>query len=245
MTTKDKMIAVLLSLIVAGIIYGWWYKSQRDDQAMRMNNTLGALIPLQHVNDSLAFKIAEMVPAEEIQKHLDKESQLARRIKSGDERILALQSANTVTRVDSFPVLFTKILGTAWAFDKQDRWYHVAGIADSMGLFFDTFETRDSLTFAFTQSKDGILYGYIANHSPYNHILNANFLIDSKQYYTAPWFRWDGFGIVGGVRFPGGYFGVDVKGTLWNQVEISPRFVSDGKAFEKSLEARWRLPIFK
>lgn len=239
------LVIALLAVVSLGSLGFYLYKDQRDTEIRKANNDLAKLIPLQAVNDSLHYQIASMVPAEEIQKHLDKESQLAKTIKAQDQRILFLASASSESRVDSFPVLFVKVVGKPWMFDKSDKWFHVSGIADSMGLFFDDFQTRDSLTFAITQSREGILYGYIANHSPYNHIMNADFMIDSKQYYTPPWFRFDGVGIVGSVGSPGtNYLGVDVRATLWNQFEISPRFTTQDGVFKKSIEGRWRLPVF-
>ncbi len=244
-TLQTKIITALAAgiMLLAGVFY--WYVGHRDDELMAANNELAKLIPLQHVNDSLAFRIAAMVPAEDIQDHLDKESQLAKMIAEKDQRILFLVNATTRTRIDSFPVPIVRTVRRDGTFATGDYWFDVSGWLDSMNVHFDRFEVRDSITLAITQAREGILYGYIANHSPYNRIMNADFTIDSKQYFTPPWFKFNGFGIVGGAGSPGlNYLGVDVKATFWNALELSPRFTVNNGVFTKSIEGRWRLPLF-
>jgi hypothetical protein len=246
MTIQYKIIIglVVVILLMAGAFVA--YTKHRDEQIAAANNKLAELIPLQHANDSLAFKIAGMVPAEEIQKHLDKEAQLAKTIKDRDERILVLASAKTETSVPTFSVPIVHTIHAAGNFLKNDRWFSVSGWLDSADIHFENFATWDSLTFAITQSREGILYGYIANHSPYNKVLNADFVIDSKQYYKAPWFRWDGVGIVGSYGSPAAQFiGVDARAVFWDQFEITPRATVGSDGFRKSIEGRWRLPLFR
>jgi hypothetical protein len=245
---KNKVIKWLAIALVAVVSIGsigfYIYKDHRDTEVRSANNKLADLIPLQAVNDSLHYKIASMVPAEEIQKHIEKESQLQKTIKGQDERILALVSSRTETNVPAFVVPIVRTVQASGLFAKHDPWFDISGWLDSIGIHFETFRTWDSLTFAFTQTREGFIKGYVANHNPYNIVKNADFMIDSKQYYAPPWFRFDGFGVVVALGTSSSYVGVDARAVFWDKFELSPRFVSDGKAFNKLIEGRWRLSFF-
>lgn len=234
---KIRLGLVGVIVVLLGVIF--YLNRRHDAQIEAANNQLANLIPLQHVNDSLAYRVAKMVSPEEAQRLMDEKSQLRKTIQAKNEQILFLASTAMEARAESVYVPVYKRVGKTFWFAKEDDWFSISGRADTSQVFLETIQTRDSITVAITRSEQGLLFGYLQNHSPYNRILNGDFAVAWQP--DKPWFRFDGFGVIGGARFPGnGYVGIDIKACLWDRFELSPRFTTEGK----SIEGRWKLPIF-
>jgi hypothetical protein len=227
MSLQTKLILGLIGAITLMIVGFFIIQASHDKQIIALNNEAAALVPLQRVNDSLSFRIARMVPSEELARQIAANSQLKKAIMGANQKILMLADASMESRAESIYVpVYLRKEGVIY-FQKEDLWFFIRGAADSTEVFIEQLRMHDSITVAITRSENGLLYGYLQNHSPYTYLVNANFAVAWQP--GTSWFRFDGIGVLGGLQAgykP--YVGLDVRATFWDRLSIAPRYTTQG-----------------